>query len=197
MRGAGRYTLLAALCLLAALGLTAYNCHQAQTAGTEAALQLDKLHTAIRTTQAEEKPAAGGEKSDTVTVDGLPYIGELVIDAYGMHLPVMADYDSEKLRMAPCLYSGKSPDDHMVIVGHNYNSHFGPLLSLGPGSRIDFIDSRGRLYNYRVNRKETLAGNDLQGLLKDTEDQLSLVTCTMSGYTRCVLRCQEISRSKD
>ncbi|MFM9414061.1 sortase [Peptococcus simiae] len=198
MKAPRTYLVLALVCLAAALVLTGYNLYDARRAGLEAARHLAALQAVSG--QALNRRAAGGqagldpgqahEGMPTVQVDGRPYIGEIIIEAYGLHLPVMADLSSENLRMAPCLYRGALPDNHPVIAGHNYTSHFGPLLTLSTGSRVLFTDTLGRTYTYRVAKRETLADTALADLLDSRPTDLTLVTCTLSGYTRCVLRCE-------
>ncbi|MFP5522241.1 sortase [Peptococcus simiae] len=196
MKAPRTYLVLALACLVAALALTGYNLYDARRAGLEAARHLAALQAVSGQDSGGQtglSPAQAHEGMPTVQVDGRPYIGELIIEAYGLHLPVMADLNSENLRMAPCLYRGALPDNHPVIAGHNYTSHFGPLLTLGLGNRVLFIDTLGRTYTYRVAKRETLADTAIADLLDSRPTDLTLVTCTLSGYTRCVLRCEPVS----
>ncbi|MFP5527307.1 sortase [Peptococcus simiae] len=190
MKTARTYLVLGLICLAGALALTGYNLYDAHRAGVQAKNQLAAFQEVIQ--KAPLDPTQAHEGMPTVLVDGRPYIGEIIIEAYNLHLPVMANLTSDNLRIAPCLYRGSLPDNHPVIAGHNYTSHFGPLLTLGLGNRVTLIDARQRAYTYQVTKRETLADTAIADLLDSQPTDLTLVTCTLSGYTRCVLRCERV-----
>ncbi|MBS5594145.1 MAG: sortase [Clostridiales bacterium] len=191
MKGAAKYLILAMCCLLAALALTMYNVQEADTAGEQAETRLKQLQLA----EAQDLGNDTEEKAGlmpTLLVNGQAYIGELIISSCQMVLPVMADWDDEKLRMAPCRYRGSVGGRNMIIIGHNYNTHFGPLLTLPQESRVVFRDVKGVSHSYQAERTEILQGGEGDRLVEAGDWDLSLVTCTLSGYTRCVVRCKQV-----
>ena len=62
-----------------------------------------------------------------VEIDGYAYIGYLSVPKLELELPVMADWDYTRLRIAPCRYTGSIRGEDLVIMAHNYDSHFGRL----------------------------------------------------------------------
>ena len=48
------------------------------------------------------------------------YIGVLDLPARNLSLPIMSDWDYERLKMAPCRQFGSAATDDLVIAGHNY-----------------------------------------------------------------------------
>ena len=63
------------------------------------------------------------------------YIGVLDLPALNLSLPIMSDWDYERLKMAPCRQFGSAATDDLVIAGHNYINHFGSLGMLKAGDR--------------------------------------------------------------
>lgn len=122
-------------------------------------------------------------------LDGNEYIGVLSIPDLDLKLPVMADCDYTRLRIAPCLYYGSPDSEHMVIAAHNYPSHFGRLSQLEMGDRVSFTDIDGAVYNYRVGDIETLPANAAEDMIH-SDWALSLYTCTYSGMSRVTVRCE-------
>ena len=54
---------------------------------------------------AEGASSAADPTMDTVEVDGRLYVGFLTVPDLGLELPVMADWDYDLLKIAPCRYS--------------------------------------------------------------------------------------------
>ena len=139
-----------------------------------------------------------GTEMTTVEVDGYTYIGRLEIPSLELSLPVMKDWDYNKLNISPCRYSGSYLSDDMVICAHNFASHFGAIHTLAIGAEVDFITTEGRVYRYSVSNIETLQPtmvSEMMGLdedlLVDEEKgwELTLFTCTVDGRARHAVRC--------
>jgi sortase A len=58
-------------------------------------------------------------------VDGYTYIGKLTIPSLELELPIINQWDYDALKVAPCRYSGAVLTDNLIILAHNYSSHFG------------------------------------------------------------------------
>jgi sortase A len=121
-------------------------------------------------------------------VDGHFYIGAIFIHELGMELPVMTDWSYPQLKIAPCRYSGSAYKGDLVIVAHNYVTHFGKMRTLPAGSPITLIDVEGNVFEYAIAEIEILKPHQLEELLS-TDYPLSLVTCTLGGEMRIVVRC--------
>ncbi len=68
-----------------------------------------------------------GMERPTVEIDGRDYIGTLDIPVLGLSLPILSQWSYPNLKIAPCRYTGDTYEDHLILAGHNYQSHFGML----------------------------------------------------------------------
>lgn len=127
----------------------------------------------------------------TQTANGQDYIGVLEIPGLAITLPVISDWDYPKLRIAPCRYAGSAYQDDLVIMAHNYLSHFGRIGSLPYDSEITFTDIDGNIFTYQVVAIEILEKTDVDGMMCDDWD-LTLFTCTVGGKSRVTVRCKRI-----
>ena len=62
---------------------------------------------------------------------------------------------------------------------------------LGVGDEVIFTSLNGRQHRYKVAWQELIGGYDTNTMLSCSEDwDLTLFTCTWSGYSRVTLRCE-------
>lgn len=122
-----------------------------------------------------------------VTVGGYNYIGYLTIPALNLELPVMAEWDYDRLMIAPCRQSGSVQDHDLVIAGHNFVSHFGKLSNLSVGDMILFTNMNGNTVEYSVGAIELLRSDQGEEMLHSEWD-LTLYTCNYSGRERITIR---------
>lgn len=148
---------------------------------------------------AELKQKISGEAESqgmkVVEIDGYGYIGYLYMPSLELELPIMSEWDYDRLKIAPCLYYGSVKTDDMVIAGHNYTRHFGRLNRLKIGDTVQFTDMEGNVYKYKVGDMETLQPSDTEDMIISDWD-LSLYTCTLSGGSRITVRCERVSKNK-
>lgn len=123
----------------------------------------------------------------TEAINGVDYIGILMIPSLGLELPVVSQWSYSDLKTAPCRYSGSAYLDNLIICGHNYTSHFGNLKVLQPGDEVVFEDLDGNTFQYRLIEKETLQSTALEEMACGSWD-LTLFTCTIGGQNRVTLR---------
>ena len=147
--------------------------------------QLELKRIPLGNTTPEQTPEE--EQMPTVTYMGYSMIGTLRMDAVGIELPVLKDWNYELLNVAPCRYMG-SVQDCLIIMGHNYKSHFTPLHQVEKGMLAVFTDVNGKTYRYAVDAIEKLGKN--QGQQLPSEHDLILFTCTPGGQNRLVIRCK-------
>ena len=206
------------LLLAAALLLTLYNIwdsHRAGEAAQEAAASLvamlpaetlpePEIAAANPTEQASEPEPIPTEQEElpleaihqqrempTMELSGYDYIGVLEVPSLELSLPVMDQWDYDRLKISPCRFSGNVYEDDLVICGHNYSQHFGPLKYLPLGTEVSFTDAEGNVFRYAVASFDTLGPNDVQRMITGDWD-LTLFTCNVSGQTRCAIRCDRI-----
>ena len=200
--------LLGILMLLGAVGLVAYNFWDANRA-KEAAEQIsEQLIEKIDENVKSEETAAPAPYLDPNTpmpveeIDGYEYIGILEIPSEELSLPVMAEWDYDRLKISPCRFVGSYYADDLVICAHNYDLHLGRLLSIDIGVDVYFTNVEGLTIHYIVTNRETVEPTAVEQMIENTGNSetslldwdLTLFTCNLGGQTRCAVRC---SRVKD
>ena len=182
--------ILGTVLILAALSLFLWNRREAEQAGEAAADILPQVVEQIADTAAEA-PAPPDPFDPTMTeaeIDGYMYIGYLSIPALGLELPVMSEWDYNRLNIAPCRYSGSTKTDDLVIAAHNFAQHFGGLSGLTGGEQVIFVDMDNVVSTYTVAAVEILAPTAVEEMTNGEYD-LSLYTCTYGGRSRVTVRC--------
>ena len=202
------------LCLLAAVALALSNHLTDLAAGKRAKAILDDIHAIMQTEDTiadrrmifDEEPAA--EKVEQIVPDyilnpnmempkieigGNAYIGTLLFPTLDLELPVISSWSYPKLKIAPCLYSGSIYNGSAVIAAHNYTSHFGRLSELGSGDAVSFVDVDGNIFNYKIIVKEVVGPTAINEVVESDFD-LTLFTCTISGASRFTVRCRLLEK---
>ena len=121
-------------------------------------------------------------------IEGYPYIGYLAIPDLNLELPVMADWSYPRLHISPCRYAGTARGEDLVILAHNYKSHFGNLSKLSLGASVMFTDMDGRVWNYEIVAIDVLEPVAVEEMTAGEYD-LTLFTCTPGGSYRVTVRC--------
>lgn len=202
------FVMLGVVLILSALLLFLYNGWEDRRAGQQAESLMDEIHSAMTeetdpTTKPTEIEIEITEPTETaeilpaempmVMIDGYEYIGYLSIPALELELPVMAEWDYSRLKIAPCRHFGSSRTDDLVIAAHNYKSHFGSLSKLNSGAEVIFTDMDGIENRYvLVKAPETLAPDAVDAVQNSGYD-LVLYTCTPGGATRVVAFCDRVT----
>lgn len=192
--------------LFGALGLTAYNLYDARRAeesAAHAAAQLEAVLPVSSSASGLQTPQTGSFAQEEMIpdylldptrampvarVDGVGYIGVLRIPAISLELPVIEDWDTARLKLAPCRYVGSVYQDGFVIAGHNYKRHFGALKELCEGDSVTFTDMDGNVFSYVVSQVEILAPTAIDEMIEG-DWPLTLFTCTLGGRSRVTVRC--------
>ena len=185
-----------AVLLIAALALYQNNQHEAleaEVASQEVMTQLVEVITSekIKPPLPDEEPSPAYVEDttmETVEIDGYRYVGFLTIPDLGVELPVMEEWDYDRLRIAPCRYSGTLLGGDLVIAAHNYERHFGHLRQLSIGSEVIFTDVNGNSTCFSVAELEILQPTEIEYMTSADYD-LTLFTCTYGGATRFTARC--------
>jgi len=183
--------------IFAALGLFIYNEHEQNLAAESVSKLMPQLVEAIRVQKEETSepflPTVNPQKEmKTAEIDGHEYIGFVGIPALGLELPVMADWDYDKLKIAPCRYSGSVFTGDLVVMAHNYKKHFGSLSTLRPGDSVTFTDMEGQTLYYEVAALDVLSSTAVEDMTSGEFD-FTLFTCTYGGESRVTVRCDRTS----
>ena len=188
--------ILGLMLLAASAGLLIWNNREADRAEAASMELLPAVSAAILQNKATEPPQTPDAllteppvpQMKSVEVDGHLCVGYLTIPRLNLELPVLAECTDENLKISPCLYSGTTMDDDMVLAGHNYRRHFGPIRRLTDGDEVIFVDMDGNVGPYRVAATDAVPPTAVSEVTSGQFD-LALVTCTYGGKTRLVVYC--------
>ena len=124
-------------------------------------------------------------------IRGHAYVGYICVPELGLELPVMSDWDYNKLQISPCCYSGTLRGEDLVIMAHNYSTHFGRISKLPVGAQVQFIDMDGKVWNYEVAAMDVLSAESIEEMTAGEYD-LTLFTCDKNRSYRVTVRCNRI-----
>ena len=127
----------------------------------------------------------------TTNINGYDYIGTLTIPTLNLELPIMSEYDYNRLEIAPCRYYGSIYTNDLIICAHSYRTHFKYLNKLKQSDIIIFTDIEGNNYIYEVLEIEVLNPTQVSEMINNNFD-LTLYTCTNDGQNRITIRCNQI-----
>ena len=123
-------------------------------------------------------------------INGYAYIGYLSIPDLNLELPIMSGWDSRRLQISPCRFTGSLRGEDLVIMAHNYNSHFGRLSKLTEGAKIIFTDMDGNEWHYGVAAMDILPAEAVEEMTAGEYD-LTLFTCATNRTQRITVRCNK------
>ncbi|MCR5742515.1 MAG: sortase [Lachnospiraceae bacterium] len=142
--------------------------------------------TQAQTTQ--EEPA----DMEFVELEGYTYIGILDIPALGLSLPIQWGWSNEQLDISPCRYDGTIAEGNLILLAHNYSTHFGTIKNLNVGDELTFTDVNGVVYRYVVSNKESFHRNEIAKMYEGEWD-MTLFTCVPNTYNRLAVRCTRVA----
>lgn len=187
--------------LLAAGGLVIYNmwdARRAEEASNQIASNLiDEIGEAVEDGVTALPYAAANTPMPTAMIDGYEYIGILEIPSLGLTLPVMKEWDYDRLKISPCRFTGSYYTDDLVICAHNYAKHFSPIKWIEIGADVYFTNVEGLTIHYIVTNRETVEPTDVATMIENSKNSetskmewdMTLFTCNTGGQTRCAVRC--------
>jgi len=205
------FTIAGTVLILAALSIFLYNKKKDEDAGQNSQVLLSDVQQVIEARKADgpsasepltddddSQPSKVNEslsESDKVAlVDGYECIGYLSIPDLDLNLPILSEWDYDRLDVAPCRQFGSVDTNDLVIAGHNYENHFGRLKLLEPGAVVIFTDMDGVEYKYRAMVIDILAPTEVSRVQNSGYD-LVLYTCTLGGKTRVTVFLNRIENS--
>lgn len=120
--------------------------------------------------------------------DGYSLMGILTAPSVDVELPILGEWNYTLLQVAPCRYSGSIAEENLILLGHNFKSHFDSLKNIAVDDPVEFLSADGELHKYTVAEIEMLHKYDVDKLERD-EYALTFFTCTRGGEHRLVIRC--------
>lgn len=203
------FVVLGAVLIVSALLFLFRNQKEEETARVESERVLHQLHEVIPDTATETRnskmvqettwetePTDPSTEMTIVEIEGYGYIGYVEIPKLERTLPVLSEWDYDRLKIAPCRQFGSSKTDDLVIAAHNYIGHFGPLSKLEPGDKVIFTDMEGSVIPYTVAETKEIAPTEV-AVVQNSGYDLVLYTCTYSGAARTTVFCNRICDGED
>ncbi len=185
----GKNILIAGIvCVAVAFIIIAYNLITDVNAGNFTSSVMVKIKDYI---DSEKTKAEENTDNAAVPFQGYNFMGYLNIPELSLNLPVMSDWNYDKLNVSPCRYSGSVLTSDLVIAAHNYSSHFGNIYQLKKGDKVSFTDMTGDTYKYEVSYIDTLKPVEVNKMTSG-ECALSLFTCDWTGTARVTVRCDRM-----
>lgn len=121
-------------------------------------------------------------------IDGKDHVAIVEIPAYGIRLPVAADWDAEGLYASPSRFYGSAYDHSLVIGGADHPRQFGFCDQIDIGAMVTVTDMTGAVFSYKVVTVERAEHAQSRWLLSEEYD-LTLF-CRDSGSMKYVaVRC--------
>ncbi len=169
------------LLISCSLCLYMYNNYENKQAG----IRSEKIYNQIQETllKVDEKVI----ETNTINIDGNKYIGTISIPALGLDLPIMNDWNNEKMKYAPCRYYGSIYTNDLILCSHSYDNLLGNIKDLNQGDYVVITDIYGEKFTYKVEVIEILEPDDVKEMIENEFD-LTLFTCTKDNLNRITVR---------
>lgn len=172
--------------------LSIYNIYEEKQAGKNSIAVLNNMKdTIVENVQNINNEIENENTMQVINVNGYDYIGTITIPSLNLELPIMSEYDYDRLKISPCRYYGSIYTNDLIICAHSYRSHFKYINNLNQGDKIIITDTLGINYIYEVLEIEILNSTDVSKMI-DNEFDLTLYTCTNDGLKRITVRCNRI-----
>lgn len=192
------FMILGTALIFGALALFLYNYREQETAGEIAAAAMpgivEVIHQRQQLPENQTEPVhryVEERRMEPVMVDGSEYVGFVGIPALEKELPIYSQWSYHNLKYAPCRYWGDMYTEDLVIMAHNYDTHFGGLGDLRAGDTVTVTDMNGVTFTYRVAAVEALDPYATEDMVAGDYD-LTLFTCTYGGRSRVTVRCDKV-----
>lgn len=167
--------------------LQMYNDYENRTAGIVAS----ETYNEIKETYLRVDDSNTVNK-EFITIDGNNYIGTIAIPVLGLELPIMNDWDNDKMKIAPCRYYGSIYTNDLVLCSHSYDNLLGNIKDLNIGDMVIITDVNGEQFVYKVEVVEVLGPDDVTEMI-ESEFDLTLYTCTKDNLNRVTVRLNKIT----
>ena len=196
MNKLGKIFIIVGILLITTSGsLLVYNSYKEYVAGIKSQETLDIIKTNLEDTNKTiintQKVSNEIKEMKTININGHDYIGTLTIPTLNLELPIMSDYDYNKLNIAPCRYYGNIYTNDLIICAHSYKNLFRYIKDLTKGDLLIFTDMSGNKHLYEVQVVEVLPPEDVKEMI-ESEFDLTLFTCTDANQDRITVRFNKI-----
>jgi len=184
--------LIGCLFIILSISLVMYNKYEDDKAG----IKSKEVYNKIQETFKEDTELSLEEDFSTemkkINIVGNNYIGIITIPTLNLQLPIISDWDYNKMKISPCRYYGSLLTDDLVICAHAYNNLFGNIKKLKQKDKLIFTDINQKNYLYEVELIDVLSPSDVT-LMIESEFDLTLYTCTDDNLNRVTVRLNRLN----
>lgn len=149
-----------------------------------------KLDTKVRKTK-------NGAQYTTVAVIEIPKINIIYPVIYSEDTSSKTTEDLLKLSVVKYWGPDANEQGNFCIVGHNYHNKrfFSKISTLKTGDSIYLTDINNKTLEYQVYDKKVIEPDDLKCTtqLTNGETEITLITCTMTGKQRTVVKARAVN----
>ena len=164
-----------------------YNNYENQNAGIKSKEVYNKIEESIK----QISNSSENYRMKTVNINGYDYIGTIKIPSLSLELPIMSDWDYDKMKISPCRYYGSVFTNDLVICAHAYKSLFGKLKQININDIVILTDMNNNEYYYEVKVIEVLSPRNVKEMIESDFD-LTLYTCTSDNLNRLTIRLNRV-----
>lgn len=194
------FILIGFLLIITSIFLIISNNYEEVSAGKKSKIALDIIKENIENINIENETNINqinnneeqSKEMKRTNINGYDYIGTITIPALNIELPIMSEYDYNRLMISPCRYYGSIHTNDLIICAHSYKTHFKYLDNLKQKDLIMITDIDGNNYFYEVLEIEILKPDQVSEMINNEFD-LTLYTCTNDGQNRITVRCNRIN----
>ena len=196
------FVTLGSLMILSAIALAAWNIYTDNKGNEAAQAILSELKEKIPqasdnsdgySSEISQDDFEQAQAETYLEIDGKKYMGIISIPDIDLELPVMYEWTDENSQNAPCRYSGSVKNSDLIIAAHNYTSFFKRLDELNSLDKIFFTECNGKIHTYEVVNTDLIGGENVDGMKAGSDEwDLTLFTCTWSGWSRITVRAVEV-----
>lgn len=115
------------------------------------------------------------ENMATYEVDGLNFAGIIEMPDYTLKLPVYGEWDTAKLRIFPCLFSGSANNSDLILGSTSDKDLFDFVKQISVDDQIVFTDMTGVQFTYYITNIRHSKSADIDTLIKTGGDLILFI----------------------
>ena len=186
--------------IITSISMLVSNKYKELTAGKQSEITLDiiknnleeiNINKESNLNNINNEENTSNQEMKKTNINGYDYIGTINIPTLNLELPIMSEYDYNRLEISPCRYYGSIHTNDLIICAHSYKTHFKYLNKLKQSDIIIITDIDGFNYIYEVLEIEILKPTEVSEMINNEFD-LTLYTCTNDGQNRITVRCNRV-----
>ena len=129
-------------------------------------------------------------------INNYDVVGKIVIDKINITSYILGETSDDSLKYGVTKFYGPEINTYgnYCITGHNYKKVFGPLYNLHVGDTFYLVGKDGRKVTYEITEiLPSVKADDMSHIEQNTDNKrkVTLITCTMSGITRYLVKAEE------